>query len=295
VVGFPPGIVTDGTIHSADAVAAQAQADLVAAYDTAAGESPQTAVTGELGGQTLPPGVYGNDTGAGTLGLTGTVTLDAQGDPNALFVFQAASTLTTASGSTVSLINGADPCNVYWQVGSSATLGTGSDFAGSILALTSITVTTGASVEGRVLARNAAVTLDTNDITRPDCLTSTATATPTASTTPSTTPSSGPGSGSGGGSGTSTPTPGSTSSSSPTPSASASSGSGSGSGGSGSGSGSGSSDSPIPVGHPETGEGGAAGSVDNLLLLGGGLALAGAVLASALAARRPYASRHSSR
>jgi hypothetical protein len=97
------------------------------------------------------------------------LTLDAQGDPNAVFVFQAASTLITASSSTVELINGADPCNMYWQVGSSATLGTGSTFLGTILALTSIAANTGATIEGRLLARNGAVTLDTNIITVPEC------------------------------------------------------------------------------------------------------------------------------
>jgi hypothetical protein len=97
------------------------------------------------------------------------LTLDAQGDPNAVFVFQAASTLMVASSSSVNLINGADPCNVYWQVGSSATLGTGSTFLGTILALTSITANTGATIEGRLLARNGEVTLDTNVITVPEC------------------------------------------------------------------------------------------------------------------------------
>jgi len=180
IVGFPPGIVVNGVFHPADAVAAQAQADLTTAYNDAAGRSPVTAVGPELGGLTLAPGVYGG----GTLEITGTLTLDAQGDPNAVFIFQAASTLITASASSVSLINGADPCNVYWQVGSSATLGTGSDFVGTILALTSITAQTGADVEGRLLARNGAVTLDTNTITRPDC----AVTPPTTPTVPPTTP-----------------------------------------------------------------------------------------------------------
>ncbi len=103
------------------------------------------------------------------MGLTGTVTLDAQGDPNAVFIFRMGSTLTTASASDVNLINGAQACNVFWQVGSSATLGTGSSFRGNILALTSITVTTGVVISGRVLARNGAVTLDTNTITTADC------------------------------------------------------------------------------------------------------------------------------
>jgi type VI secretion system secreted protein VgrG len=117
---------------------------------------------------TLVSGVY---TSASSMGLTGTLTLDAAGDPNAAFVFQAGSTLTTASGSQVALINGAQACNVFWQVGSSATLGTGSRFRGTILALTDITVTTAATVDGRILARNGAVTLDTNTITRSTCAT----------------------------------------------------------------------------------------------------------------------------
>jgi hypothetical protein len=108
------------------------------------------------------PGVYNSN--AGTFGITGTLTLDGQGDPDAVFIFQMASTLTTASSSVVSLINGARVCNVFWQVGSSATIGTSSTFVGTILALTSITVTTGATVDGRVLALNGAVTLDSNTI-----------------------------------------------------------------------------------------------------------------------------------
>jgi hypothetical protein len=106
---------------------------------------------------------------AGTLGLTGTLTLDAQGDANAVFIFQAASTLITAPASTVRLINGAQACKVFWQVGSSATLDTTTTFVGNILALTSITANTGATVNGRLLARNGAVTLDTNTITRANC------------------------------------------------------------------------------------------------------------------------------
>lgn len=165
ITGFPPGQVRNGTIHAADAVAAQAQADVTTAYNDAAGRTPVTSVPADLAGRTLVPGVYGGP----TLGLTGTVTLDAQGDPNAVFVFQAGSTLITASSSVVALLNGANPCNVYWQVGSSATLGTNSAFVGTILALTSVTATTGASIEGRLFARNAAVTLDDNTITSPNC------------------------------------------------------------------------------------------------------------------------------
>ncbi len=151
VTGFPPGVVINGTEHVADAVALQAQTDLTTAYNDAAGRTPFTVVSTDLGGQTLDPGVYHAAT---SMGLTGTVTLDAHGDPNAVFIFQMGSTLTTASNSTVSLINGAQACNVFWQVGSSATLGTDTTFVGSILALTSATVQTGTTVAGRVLASN---------------------------------------------------------------------------------------------------------------------------------------------
>ena len=189
VTGFPPGTVTGGVIHASDAVAAQAQNDLTTAYNDAAGRGPSTNESGDLTGQTLKAGVYKSSS---SLGLTGTVTLDAQGDPSAVFIFQVASTLITGSGSNVSLINGAQPCNVFWQVGSSATLGTNTTFNGSILALTSISANTGATVAGRLLARNGAVTLDTNTITRPVCSTATSTATASPSTsataTSSTTP-----------------------------------------------------------------------------------------------------------
>lgn len=166
IVGAP---TVNGATHAADAVAQQAQADTTIAYNDAAGRTPVSTVATELGGQTLTDGVY--NSAAGTFEITGTLTLDAQGDPNAVFIFQAASTLITASNSTVNLINGANACNVYWQVGSSATLGTNSTFRGTILALASITVTTGATVDGRTLARNGAVTLDTNTITRATCTT----------------------------------------------------------------------------------------------------------------------------
>jgi hypothetical protein len=167
VTGFPPGTVVNGTIHRCDAVAAQAQADLTTAYNDAAGRIPTEQVATELGGQTLTTGVY--DSASGTFGITGALTLDAQGNPDAVFIFQTDSTLITASASRVVLINGAQACNVFWQIGSSATLGTNSRFAGNILALTSITAKTGATVDGRLLARNGAVTLDTNTITTSEC------------------------------------------------------------------------------------------------------------------------------
>jgi hypothetical protein len=165
VTGFPPGIVSNGSIHSADANALSAQAAVTTAFNDAAGRSSTGAISADLAGQTLIPGVY---TG-GALALSGVLTLDAQGDPTAVFVFQAASTLVTASGSRVSLINGAGSCNVFWQVGSSATIGTSSVFVGTVLALTSISAQTNASIEGRLLARNGAVTLDSNTFTRPFC------------------------------------------------------------------------------------------------------------------------------
>jgi hypothetical protein len=156
-----------GTDHAGDAVTQGAKADLTTAYNDAAGRTPVTTISTELDGATLVAGVY--DSEAGTFLNSGTLTLDGQGDPNAVFIFQMASTLITASSSTVNLINGAQSCNIFWQVGSSATLGTGSVFRGTIMALTSIQVTTGVTVFGRVLARNASVTLDTDTIQRTAC------------------------------------------------------------------------------------------------------------------------------
>jgi hypothetical protein len=167
ITGFPPGTV-HGTIHKNDAVASQAKSDLVIAYNDAAGRSSTSTVSADLAGRTLTSGVY---TSATSLGLSGDLTLDAQGDPNSVFVFQAGSTLITGSASRVLLINGAQACNVFWQVGSSATIGTSTAFTGNILALTSITLNTGATVHGRTLARNGAVTLHTNTFTDARCST----------------------------------------------------------------------------------------------------------------------------
>jgi hypothetical protein len=187
VVGFPPGIVLSGTIHSADAVALQAKADLVTAYNSlAAGTCTQDLSGQDLGGLVLAAGVYCFSSSAA---LTGTLTLDAGGNPAAVFIIRTGSTLITASGSSVSLINGASPCNVFWQVGSSATLGTTSSFAGDILALTSITLNTGATVAGRALAQNGAVTLDGSTITAVCATTPPPPACPAITLSPATLPS----------------------------------------------------------------------------------------------------------
>ncbi|MCW2766787.1 MAG: hypothetical protein JWO11_2746 [Nocardioides sp.] len=219
VTGFPPGNVNNGTIHAADAVALQAQNNLTTAYNDAAGRGPVVDKTGQnLGGQTLVSGVYGDSSG---MALTGTVTLDAQGDPDAVFVFQAGSTLVTASNSTVALIGGAQACHVYWQVGSSATLGTGTTFVGTVMALTSVSVQTGASVRGRIMARNGQVSLDNNTILRSDCAapttppSATATVTPAPTVAPTVAPTATPTPTAPGQ--TLTPTPTTTGSSTPTP------------------------------------------------------------------------------
>ncbi len=156
-------VVLVGVNYGGGPTTQDAQDDLTTAYNNAAGLSGTT-VAGDLGGQTLTAGVYNDPS---SMAITGTLTLDAGGDPNAVFVFQAGSTLTTASGSQVVLINGAQAGNVYWQVGSSATLGTDSDFSGTIMALISITVTTGVTVDGQLLAINGAVTLDNDTIVVP--------------------------------------------------------------------------------------------------------------------------------
>ncbi len=186
VTGFPPGIV-NGTEHVADAVALQGQKDVTVAYVNAAGQPCTKNLTGQdLGGKTLTSGVTCFSSSAH---LTGQLTLDGQGNPASVFLFQVESTLTTASDASVLLINGAQACNIFWQVGSSATVGTTTRFAGNILALTSISFTTGAVSNGSLYARTGAVTLDTNTITRSVCasgITPTPTGTPPA--TPPTTP-----------------------------------------------------------------------------------------------------------
>ena len=173
-------ITINGTNHGGDEVSQGAKPDVLTAYNTLAGQGPTTPTGADLTGQTLVSGVYNSGS---SIALSGTVTLDAQGDPNAVFVFQAGSTLITSSSSTVALINGTQACNVFWQVGSSATLGTNSVFRGNLLARTDITATTAATVEGRLLAMNGAVTLDTNTITAPTCAPPVTTTPPTPTTT----------------------------------------------------------------------------------------------------------------
>ena len=160
ITGFGPCVIT-GVQHLADAVAAQGQIDLTSAYNTLAGLPcpPANAIVANLGGTTKAAGVYCTASG---IGVTGVLTLDGGGDPNATFVFQAGSGLTTAGD--VVLINGAQAKNVYWQVGTSATIGTASQWQGNILALTSITLVDNATLFGRALARNGAVTLGTNNV-----------------------------------------------------------------------------------------------------------------------------------
>ena len=160
-------VTQTGANHHGDAVTQQAKVDLVTAYNAAAGASSPTAVAVELGGTTVKPGVY---KGA-TLEITGTLTLDTEGDPNAVFIFQTGSTLVTAANSAVVVRDGATACNVFWQVPSSATLGTDSHLVGTVLASTAISAGSGATIAGRLLAQTASVTLDNNRITVPRCST----------------------------------------------------------------------------------------------------------------------------
>ena len=162
VTGFGPGVVV-GAIHAADPVAAQAQLDLTIAYNGAAAKVNPTLLPADIGGTVIPPGTY---TAPVSLAITGNVTLDGQGNPNAVFVFQIPSTLTASTTSNVSLIGRANACNIFWQVGSSATINSGSIFNGNVLALQSISLGTGTVVNGRVLARNGAVTMLSNIVTK---------------------------------------------------------------------------------------------------------------------------------
>jgi hypothetical protein len=169
VTGFPPGTVTSGSIHSADATAGTAQNDLTTAYNNAAGQSVTQVLTGQDLGTVgaLGPGVYFF---ASSAQLTGTLTLNGGGNPNAVFIFQIGTTLTTATSSVVLAINGAQAANIFWQVGSSATIGASSTFLGNILALTSITTNASVVMGGRLLARNGAVTIISLTLTYPPSL-----------------------------------------------------------------------------------------------------------------------------
>jgi hypothetical protein len=160
ITGFPPGTAT-GITHAADAVALQAQSDVTTQYNALASAACTADLTGQdLGGKTLTPGVYCFSTSAQ---LTGALTLNAQGNANATFVFKTGSTLTTASASSVAMINGGNPCLVAWQIGSSATLGTTTSFIGNLIALSSITLNTGANIIG-ICPPNKSLTLDTNNV-----------------------------------------------------------------------------------------------------------------------------------
>src|ERR1017187_2390568 len=158
ITGFPPGTVeAPSTTYAANAIALGAQNDLKTAYNQAAGEGPVTSENADLTGLTLTPGVY-QTSSDGALSLSGTLTLNAQGVSSAVFIFQTGSALVTGTSSRVLLTGGASECNVFWQVGSSATLN-GPTFVGTVMALTSITLGSGVTVDGRVLARNGDVTL----------------------------------------------------------------------------------------------------------------------------------------
>jgi hypothetical protein len=165
VTGFPPGMLA-GTMRVTDPTSAQAQLDLTAAYNDAAGRTlGAIMLAGNLGGMTLAPGLYKSTSSLEI--SSGDLTLDAQGDANAVYIFEMASTLVTTTGRKVILAGGAQAANIYWQVGSSATLGVSSVFKGNIMALASITANNGAAIEGRLLARTAAVTLDNNLVNLP--------------------------------------------------------------------------------------------------------------------------------
>ncbi len=176
ITGFPPGTVL-GTIHNDDAVAMQAQADALTGYNILAGLALTQTLTGQdLGGLTLDPGVYFF---ASSAQLTGQLTLDFQGLNNVMIVFQIGSTLTTASASSVLVINPGVNDQVFWQVGSSATLGTTTDFYGSVIADQSVTLNTNATINcGRAIALNAAVTMDTNTVDTGNCAMTAATPEP---------------------------------------------------------------------------------------------------------------------
>ena len=191
-IGLSPGtaftntgsVTIGGSTQLTNSAASIAQSDLVTAYNDLGIPSAITLSNVDLGGQTLTPGTY---TSGSSLANSTNLTFDAQGNDAAVFILSAGSTVITSSGSTMTLINGAQACNIYWQVGSSATLGTNSTFAGLIYALTSITATTGATVYGQLLARNGAVTLDNNTIVNDACITPASSASTTTTKPKSTT------------------------------------------------------------------------------------------------------------
>jgi hypothetical protein len=294
----------DGTIYTTDGTGPTgnvmnpglltlAQAANTAAFLTASGQLPITdfgAGGDQLDGKTLVPGTYAFGAGAANLTAGAPLVLNGEGDVNAVWVFQASSTLITGTNSVVQLENGAQACNVFWTVGSSATLDSGSTFVGTIMALTSASLGAGATVQGRVLVQTGAVTLDANTITAPStCLTSSGGGT-TPPTTPGgtgTTPTGAGGSTTGGsttggstsgGSGTITASPGTTSG------GVAGSGTGSAAGAAGT-----SAPAVVPGGFPHTGFGGAAHSRDEGFIVLGGLALAGSAALLTVALRRRYA------
>jgi len=261
ISGFPPGTVS-GATNAANAASLSAQSASTAAYLVAAGDTPTASVAGGiLGGTTLTPGVYH----APTMSLTGALTLNGGGDSSAVFIIQSDSTLITASNSSVVLEGHAQACNVFWQVGSSATLGTATTFMGTILALTSVALNTGASVVGRVMAQTGAVTLDDNAITLPSI--GTVCATPPATTTttvPATTTTTVPAT-------TTTTIPATTTTTVPATTATTKV-----------------AGTILPVGAPGTGEGGTGGSGSSLLGLIGFGAFGVAAAAASVAVR----SRH---
>lgn len=163
--GFPPGVL-NGDLHINDAIAAQAKLDITAAYNDAAGRTSSQIITlsGNIGGLTLTPGLYKSTSSLAI--SSGDLTFDALGDANAVFVIQMASTFTTTSGRKVILAGGASPANIFWQVGSSATFGTNSVLKGTFIAMESITLTTGATLQGRALTRTGGVTMESNNIVK---------------------------------------------------------------------------------------------------------------------------------
>ena len=189
-IGLAPGssftgsttVTASGVQHIADTAATTAQTDLVAAFNSISAPTPTVRASDELASQVIVPGTY--STGSGAFANSGALTLDAQGDAKAVFIFQASTTVITAAGSTMTLVNGAQACNVYWKVGSSATIGANSTFVGHVYALTTITANTGAAIKGQLLARNGAVNLNANTITNSACVTPTPTPTPTVTPTP---------------------------------------------------------------------------------------------------------------